>query len=260
MIIEQKTHLQVVFAFATKALLKNKGGTVKDILSQLFEIAKIDAEIDLLASQQEEFPVVIRELEKDLETLTKDIQHKKTDLENIEKTKREKELELAEKREQIQKSEAKLGSSKTNKEFHASGKELRDSKKMVKDLEDAIADFQKILDEEKPELAKMEEDAKTEVVNIEKEIAEKKEMLSKIADEVAKFAESRLAKENGVNPSFLKKYKTIKAKVQPAMSLAQNSMCFECNTKIPPQLFIEIQKQKEIFTCPRCHRILHVES
>ena len=131
---------------------------------------------------------------------------------------------------------------------------------MVKDLEDAIADFQKILDEEKPELSKMEEESKTEVERIEKEIAVKKEMLSKVADEIAKLSEDRLGKEKGVNPSFLKKYKTIKARIIPAMSKAENSLCIECHTKIPPQLFIEIQKLKDLYTCPRCNRILYVET
>ena len=35
--------------------------------------------------------------------------------------------------------------------------------------------------------------------------------------------------------------------------------CQGCFVHIPPQMFIEVQKNKEIIRCPNCNRILYFE-
>jgi predicted nucleic acid-binding Zn-ribbon protein len=42
-----------------------------------------------------------------------------------------------------------------------------------------------------------------------------------------------------------------------AVSNAKNGVCLGCFMNIPPQLFIEVTKNKQLIQCPSCGRILY---
>ena len=42
-----------------------------------------------------------------------------------------------------------------------------------------------------------------------------------------------------------------------AVAEVKEEICQGCNMNIPPQLFVEIKKNEEIFQCPQCRRILY---
>ena len=42
-----------------------------------------------------------------------------------------------------------------------------------------------------------------------------------------------------------------------AVSTAKNGVCLGCFMNIPPQLFIEVTKNRQLIQCPSCGRILY---
>jgi predicted nucleic acid-binding Zn-ribbon protein len=36
----------------------------------------------------------------------------------------------------------------------------------------------------------------------------------------------------------------------------KDEICQGCNMNIPPQLFVELKKNEEIYNCPHCRRII----
>ena len=42
-----------------------------------------------------------------------------------------------------------------------------------------------------------------------------------------------------------------------AVSEVREEICQGCNMNIPPQLFVEIKKNEDIYHCPQCRRILY---
>jgi hypothetical protein len=42
-----------------------------------------------------------------------------------------------------------------------------------------------------------------------------------------------------------------------AVNEVKDEICHGCNMNIPPQLFVEIKKNEEIYHCPHCRRILY---
>jgi len=55
-------------------------------------------------------------------------------------------------------------------------------------------------------------------------------------------------------------YREYMKKLESGQGLAvvevKDSVCMGCNMNIPPQLYVEVRKGEEIFTCPQCRRFL----
>jgi len=45
-----------------------------------------------------------------------------------------------------------------------------------------------------------------------------------------------------------------------AVTEVKEEICQGCNMNIPPQLFVEIKKQEEMFNCPQCRRLLYYKN
>jgi predicted nucleic acid-binding Zn-ribbon protein len=62
----------------------------------------------------------------------------------------------------------------------------------------------------------------------------------------------------GMDPSLRSKYEQLfERRGGAAVVLAQNGICTGCRMRIPPQLYNELQKFRDIRQCPNCHRILY---
>ena len=62
----------------------------------------------------------------------------------------------------------------------------------------------------------------------------------------------------GMDPSLRSKYEQLfESRGGAAVVLAQNGICTGCRMRIPPQLYNELQKYRDIRQCPNCHRILY---
>ena len=44
--------------------------------------------------------------------------------------------------------------------------------------------------------------------------------------------------------------------VQPVVVEARGGICLGCHINLPPQMFNELQRYREVRQCPSCHRIV----
>lgn len=231
---------------------------MKNELIKLIELSKIDAEIDALAEAREELPFQIDKLQNQLNELESSLVDKKQELAHWEKDKINKEQELTEKKDWIVKREGILKEIKTNKEYHAALKEVAQAKKGVADVEAALLQLMGQIEERTFELAGLEKETADKKPPLEEQITEKKGQVGLLEQQVQEKTTEGEAKEKELEESILKKYKTIKNRLSPAVAPAGHGVCLECNMNIPPQLYLELQKFKQIISCPRCHRILFI--
>ena len=67
----------------------------------------------------------------------------------------------------------------------------------------------------------------------------------------------REALAGNVKHNLLARYEvTRKQRGGLAVAFVENRICMGCNMEIQPQLYNQIQRNEEVFTCPNCHRIL----
>ena len=152
----------------------------------------------------------------------------------------------------------KLTSVQNNKEYEAALKELDSLRKTVLDLEttasgakERIAVLDAVISEKDIETAAKEEFYKTE--KSEKELENKS-----LFDELAALKKKREDFVATIKKSNLSKYERIRtARNNLAVVQVVNEVCTGCNMKIPPQMAVEVKKEKELLQCPYCQRFLY---
>jgi hypothetical protein len=78
--------------------------------------------------------------------------------------------------------------------------------------------------------------------------------------EISVYHEKGLALKEQISSELLKKYETIKNRSNGlAVVAAWKEVCAGCHMNIPPQMYIELQKDADIQYCPHCNRIIYWE-
>lgn len=233
---------------------------MKEDLAQLIALAAIDQEIDILLEQRENFPSQVSELEQKLKEVSSSLAAKKEEIRHLEAEKTRFESELSEQRDWIAKREEAVKQIKTNKEYHAALKEVAQTKKTVQTLDESLLSVMTRLEEETPKVAELESSITKESESIRAEIGALKGKIATLEGEIFARTAARKEKEATMKEVIVRRYRMIKTRVAPALAKTARGTCLECNTRIPPQLYIELQKFSAIITCPRCYRILYLEN
>lgn len=229
-------------------------------MTKLILLSQIDAEIDTLLEKRESLPLQIKDIQAKIDVLDSSLEQKTRDTDSIKNELRQKTSTLNEQKEWIAQREIKVKEIKTIKEYQAALKEIAKSKKELSELETSINSLNARLEEETKTTGEFESTSASQKEALLSEIAQNREQLSQIDALIQQKQAEKTEKEKDLMEATLKKYRLIKARISPAVSLAStNGVCQECNVNIPPQLFIELQKFQQIISCPRCYRILYIE-
>lgn len=162
---------------------------------------------------------------------------------------------------QLEKAQKKLPEVKNNREYEAVLKEMDVLKKNVNEGEYRLLELTEAVDKYKSEeegVTKKLEDAK---VKCEELLVKRDEENS---DLTAQLAENKALREEAVKDvkkSLLAKYDRVRnARNNLAVVRVDNETCTGCYIKIPPQLYVEVVKDKELHQCPNCQRFLYYRS
>lgn len=146
---------------------------------------------------------------------------------------------------------------KTDRELMAIQREIDLGKEAKAHLEEEMLAVMETLEriavqllEEGAVLAELEEKAAVQIVAPRSEATE----LSEGLDD-AKARREELA--NGIDRSLRGKYEQIfRVRGGTAVVEARTGVCTGCRMSLPPQLFNELQRYREVRQCPSCHRII----
>ncbi|MDR3567871.1 MAG: C4-type zinc ribbon domain-containing protein [Syntrophobacteraceae bacterium] len=229
-----------------------------DQLKCLIEYQKIEDKKNQLLRSYEEGPRRIAELEKEFEYFEGQCLLKSEEWDNAKKAQRAIEQELDDLRGRMERQKTRLIEVKTNKEYQAIQKEMEDTKKEVSKNEDSSLEL----------IDKIELLAK-EVAELEKDLAERRAVLDEqkavlereggeFKARLDRLEDIRQQVRDRVNPDLLKKTDFLFIKQAGiAVSAVENGVCNVCHMNIPPQKFIELQRDEDIMQCPHCHRFLY---
>ena len=243
---------------ATENNEKMQSLTVEEKLQNLYELQKIDSEIDKIRTIRGELPLEVQDLEDELIGLGTRVENLKKDIavakEEIAKRKRGIEEATARK----QQSEEKINNVSNSREFDSLNKEIdyqgleielhqkkiRDAQRILADKEVALATAEQTKNERQVEL----EAKKSELDGIVAEYHQREEELSVKSAQLATKIEDRL----------LTAYKKIRhgARNGLAVVTVDRNACGGCFNNIPPQRQLDICSHKKVIVCEYCGRIL----
>ena len=232
--------------------------SVAERLDALFELQKIDSEIDRIRTIRGELPLEVQDLEDELEgleTRIAKIQEEIKDLETeiLDRKNATKDAETA-----IAKYKEQQNNVRNNREFESLAKEIEFQEleiklhdKKSKEAKLKITNKQEMLTEAKDRFEFRASDLKT-----------KKDELQEIVGETQKEEEDLIKKSEDakkkIDDRLVFAYNRLRTNAKNGLAVVpvDRDSCGGCFNKIPPQRQLDIQSKKKVLVCEHCGRIL----
>jgi hypothetical protein len=229
-----------------------------DQLKCLIEYQKVEDKKNQLIRSYEETPRRIAEMEKEFEYFEGQYLSKKEEHDNAKKTRRSIEQQIEDLRARLGRQKTRQGEVKTNKEYQAILKEIDETKKDISRSEDSVLELMDRIERLGSEVAELEKD----LAERRRKFDEDKGFLEREGEELKgrldRLETIRQLVRERVTPELLKKTDFLFQKQAGiAVSAVENGVCKVCHMNIPPQKFIELQRDEDILQCPHCHRFLY---
>jgi len=233
---------------------------LKEQLDLLWELQRIDLELRSIKDSQEGYPKEIKRLDEKQKIEKEKIQKDKEKIELLEKERRRKEGQLSIEQEKIKKTEGRMFEVKTNKEYQALLTEIETLKGANSREEEEILQLLDEMDELKKSLSKREKEIGATLAKIEGEKKILQEKMGRDQEILKRQMERRESVTKQLESTLYKLYNTLKEKRKGVgvVSVKQET-CQGCFVNVPPQMFIEVQKNNTLIRCPNCNRILYWE-
>lgn len=197
-------------------------------------------------------------LESKLTTFVKALDKKKASLAALVKASKDMELEIQTTDDRIKKSNDTLRHVTTDKEYQVLQREIDNNRKRLESLEnDLLKKFEdkdtqeEIIQEQMADLEQATAKIRSDQAAIDQKCKDDRELLETYKQQREDIGAS-------LSPEFLKVFNEI-SETSGGLAVVEvrKEVCRGCFMNIPPQLYIEVQRGKDLILCPQCNRILY---
>jgi len=232
--------------------------SIVEKLDALYELQKIDSEIDKIKIIRGELPLEVQDLEDELEGISLRIAKNQDEL-------KEMETEVLDRKNAVKDSELAIAKYKeqqdkvrNNREFESLAKEIEYQEleiklhdKKSKEVKFKITSKKETLDEVKARL----EFRKVDLENKRKELDEIVGETQKDEDKLRKASDDAM---KNIDERLLTAYTRLRGNAKNGLAVVpiKRDSCGGCFNKIPPQRQLEITLKRKIIVCEHCGRIL----
>lgn len=231
---------------------------MNEALKALIKLQERDTQIIEKKRYIDAVPLRIHQVDAPLALAQQDLQKIIQRKEALVKKRRERELQIEEMAGKIAKMRSRASEIKTNKEYQAHQKEIDASEAEIRSIEDTILQLMEETEAIQAEVSRQQEQVDKETAHLDAFRKQLDAEVARLQEELALLKKERGELVSRVDSELYRQYlKLLASAGGVAVTKAQNEICQGCNMNIPPQLFVEILKNEEIFTCPQCHRILY---
>ena len=232
--------------------------TVEEKLQNLYELQRIDTEIDKIKTLRGELPLEVQDLEDEIAGLETRIENLKVELGELDKTSSTRKMDIKKAEEAIKKYSEQLDNVRNNREYDALSKEIEFQKLEIELQEKRIREAQKA----KAEKEALMEESKKRYEDKVSDLEAKKGELNDIINETHKDEESLQTKSEElaatIDERLLTAYRRIRSNARNGLAVVtvDRDAWGGCFNKIPPQRQLDIRSRKKIIVCEYCGRIL----
>lgn len=232
--------------------------SIEEKLQHLYELQKIDTEIDKIKTLRGELPLEVQDLEDEIAGLETRLENYKNEINEASKSIAAKKQEILKSEELIKKYTEQLDNVRNNREYDALSKEVEFQKLEIELQNKRIREAQKLKAEKEVDL----EIAKKQHEEKKNDLDAKKAELDDIIAETHKDEENLTKKSEelaaNIDERLLTAYRKIRANARNGLAVVtvDRDACGGCFNKIPPQRQLDIRSRKKIIVCEYCGRIL----
>jgi len=232
--------------------------SVEEKLQHLYELQRIDTEIDKIRTLRGELPLEVQDLEDEIAGLETRLENLKNEISEADKSVATKKQEIAKAEELIKKYTEQLDNVRNNREYDALTKEVEFQKLEIELQNKRIREAQKTKAEKEVNLEISSKQYEEKKVDLEAKKAELNDIIAEThKDEEALIQKSEELSKN-IEERLLTAYRKIRSNARNGLAVVtvDRDACGGCFNKIPPQRQLDIRSRKKIIVCEYCGRIL----
>jgi predicted nucleic acid-binding Zn-ribbon protein len=168
------------------------------------------------------------------------------------------ELEVGEKQAQIEKYANQQLQTRKNEEYRALAHEIESCKADINQIEDKEIELMEQAEAAQKEVARATVEANEAKKLVESQVAHLDQREENLKKELAELQTGRAELVSAVDETARARYeRLLKSKGDNAVVGIAHGVCGGCHMKLPAQVLVTCQAQKEIVACINCGRILY---
>ncbi|MBQ5752645.1 MAG: hypothetical protein IIV91_00350 [Alistipes sp.] len=224
----------------------------------LYELQKIDSQIDEINKVKGELPLEVEDLEDEIAGLNTRIEKVNAEIEELNTLTKQRRREIDQAQIQIAKYNEQLTNIRNNREFDAITKEIEFQELEITHAEKRLKEYAGVIKAKKLTLEQTEQVIAERMIDLTAKKTELDGIESETAEPVNELmAQAEKAKVK-IDERLLTAYNRIRSKVRNGLAVVtvQRDACSGCFNRIPPQRQVEVRQGKKLIVCEYCGRIL----
>jgi predicted nucleic acid-binding Zn-ribbon protein len=232
--------------------------SVAEKLDALYQLQKIDSEIDRIRTVRGELPLEVQDLEDELQGLETRLNKLQDEVKEIEQDVLDRKNAMKDAETAISKYKEQQNNVRNNREYESlekeiefQGLEIKLHDKRIKEAKFTLTNKTQILEETKARFDLRKSDLDSKKAELDAIIAETQK------EEEGLQAKSDAAKKN-IEERLLIAYTRLRTNAKNGLAVVpvDRDSCGGCFNKIPPQRQLDIQTKRKLIVCEHCGRIL----
>ncbi|MEN9700216.1 MAG: hypothetical protein RLZZ301_1414 [Bacteroidota bacterium] len=240
------------------AAASKKEVTIADKLDALFELQKIDSEIDRIRTIRGELPLEVQDLEDEISGLNTRVQKINDEIKELDTEVADRKLAVKEAEAAIAKYKEQQNNVRNNREFESLSKEIEFQELEIK-LHDKKSKEAKLkIDLKKETLGEAKERVDSKQSDLDGKRAELDAIIAETQKDEERLMKSSDDAKKNIENRLVFAYDRLRQNAKNGLAVVQvmRGSCGGCFNKIPPQRQLDIVTKKKIIVCEHCGRIL----
>ena len=232
--------------------------SMQEKILALYELQKIDSEIDEINKVKGELPLEVQDLEDEMAGMTTRIEHVNAEIEELNSLIKQRKREVDQAKIMIGNYKEQQNNVRNNREFDAITKEIEYQELEIELAEKRLKEYAAGIKAKKLQLEEAENLSKERAADLAAKKAELESIEVETAPQVAEYEAQRERVLAKIDERLLAAYERIRRNVRNGLAVVtvKRDACGGCFNRIPPQRQVDIRQGKKIIVCEYCGRIL----
>ncbi len=236
--------------------------SMQEKIMALYELQKIDSQIDEINKVKGELPLEVQDLEDEIAGLNTRIENINAEIEELNSLTKQRKREVDQAKIQISHYKEQQYNVRNNREYDAITKEIEYQELEIELAEKRLKEYAGAIKVKKNQLEEAEAAAAERGIDLAAKKAELESIEAETADQVASLeAQAEKAKVK-IDERLLAAYGRIRSSVRNGLAVVtvKRDACGGCFNRIPPQRQADVRQGKKLIVCEYCGRILVAEN
>ena len=232
--------------------------SMQEKIKALYELQKIDSQIDEINKVKGELPLEVQDLEDEIAGLNTRIENISREVEEFNSLTKQRRREIDQAKIQISHYKEQQNNVRNNREFDAITKEIEYQELEIELAEKRLKEYAAGIKNKKVQLEEAEAVAAERGADLAAKKAELESIEAETADQVADLEAKAEKAKVKIDDRLLVAYNRIRRSVRNGLAVVsvKRDACGGCYNRIPPQRQVDVRQGKKLIVCEYCGRIL----